>query len=266
MTSTPHNPSPAADATIPSSARIYNYWLGGDDHFSVDREVADTFMAAWPTVQASARVTRGFVQRATRFMAEAGVRQFVDIGCGIPITPNVHDIAREIHPDARAVYADNDPIVLAKGQALRDEPGVITIYGDLRDPAAIFTHPEVTSLLDLSQPVGVVTTAVWHFLTEDNIGDYQAQLREFMVPGSYLALSHGCNQYVPQSQIEAGEALFRHTTNPVRVRTREEITALMDGFTIVEPGLVLLGDWRPVDGDPYPEHAPEVIGGVGILL
>lgn len=255
----------STDATMASSARIYDHWLGGTDNYAVDREVAATFEAKMPDIPASARASRGFLLRAVRFMAEQGIRQFLDIGAGIPLAPNVHDIAREAHPEARVVCVDNDPIVLAKGDALRNEPGVITVEGDLRDPAAILAHPDVAGLLDFSKPVGVLTVAIWHFMPGDTLARFQAPLRESLASGSYLALTHACTQYLTAAQIEAGEALYAQTTNPVKARTREEVMTLFDGFEIVEPGLVPLHEWRPRAGDPFPEQSTVALAGVGIL-
>lgn len=255
----------STDATVPSGARIYDYLLGGRRNFAVDREAAELFLKAVPNARKAARATRGFVLRAARFMAEQGITQFLDIGCGIPAEPDVHEIARQVHPDARVAYVDNDTIVIAEGQALRDEPGVITVEGDLRNPAAILTNPDVTGLLDLSKPVGVLTVAIWHFLPEETLHRAQAELREGLAAGSYLALSHACTKNLTAAQIAAGQALYRQTTNPVAARSPEEIGALLDGFTTVEPGLVSLHEWRPRDGDPYPEQSSEVLAGVGIL-
>lgn len=253
------------DVTIPSSARIYNYLLGGDDNYAVDREAAELFVAALPNARNSARATRGFVLRAARFMAEQGMRQFLDIGCGIPTTPNVHEIVRQVHPNARVVYVDNDPVVIAKGAALRDEPGVITIEGDLRNPAAIFNHPEVADLIKFSQPVGVLTVAIWHFLPEEFLDRARAELRAALAPGSLLALSHACIENLTPAQIRAGEAVYKQTSNPVRARSRAQITGILEGCELVEPGLVPLHEWHPRDGDPYPEPSAEAIAGVGIV-
>lgn len=253
------------EASQASSARIYDYFLGGRDNYEVDRIAAEALVAALPNVCDGARATRGFVLRAARFMAEQGVTQFLDVGCGIPTEPNVHEVIRQVHPDARVAYVDNDPIVIARGQAMRDEPGVITAAGDLREPAAIFNDPEVTGLLDLSKPIGVLTVAVWHFVPEDDATSYQTQLRNALAPGSFLALSHACTEQLSAAEIKAGEALYRQTTNPVRARTRAQITALLDGFDLVEPGLVSLHKWHPHASDPYPEHSLAALAGVGVL-
>ncbi len=198
-------------------------------------------------------------------MAEQGITQFLDIGSGLPTEPNVHEVVRQVHPGARIVYVDNDAIVIAEGQALRDEPGVITVEGDLRRPADILTNPNVTGLLDLSQPLGVLTVAIWHFMPDTALEQAQTELRKGLPPGSYLALSHGCLDTTPAATIRAAEALYKQTTNPLTARTRAQIAALMDGYTLVEPGLVGLHEWRPRHGDPYPEQSGEALACVGIL-
>ncbi|MFI7470555.1 SAM-dependent methyltransferase [Nonomuraea sp. NPDC049646] len=253
------------DAYKASSARIYDYFLDGTDNYQVDREAAEQFLAAVPTARNSARATRGFVLRVARWMAEQGLTQFLDIGCGIPTTPNVHEVIWEVRPDARVVYVDNDRIVLAKGQALRDEPGVITVEGDLRNPAGIFADPEVRGMVDFSQPIGVLTVAVWHFLPDDALDAALAELRAGLPAGSWWAMSHACTESLTPAQVRAAEALYRQTTNPVRGRSRAEIHAMFDGFDLTEPGLVPLHEWRPRAGDPYPEPSPEALAGVGIL-
>jgi hypothetical protein len=252
------------DATVPSSARVYDYFLGGKTNYAPDREVADTWRAQFPEVVDAARANRGFTLRAARAMAETGITQIMDIGCGIPLHPNVHDVVRAVNPDTRVVYVDNDPTVLSYSLALRDKPGVITVEGDLRKPADIFTHPEVAGLLDLSRPVGVLTVAIWHFVPEDEAYDYQAQLREAMPPGSYLGLAHACLDSCTPAEVAAVEKLYKQTTTPVRARNRAAIMNLFDGFDLLEPGLVAPGDWRPRDGDPYPEREKKALAGVGV--
>lgn len=250
------------DDQAPSSARIYNYLLGGTDNYSVDRQMAEMFKTRLPTIEAAARANRGFVLRAARAMAEAGVRQFLDIGCGLPIEPSVHSVVRAVHPDACVIYLDNDPEVVPAGQALMDVP---TVFGDLRDPGAILSDPAVNKLIDFSKPVGVITVAVWHFIPEDEAFEYAAALRAGLAPGSHLAISHVCADTIPASVQETGKAVYAQTTNPVHARTEAEIRALFGEFALLDPGLVLLGDWRPYDGDPYPERASESLAGVGVL-
>jgi SAM-dependent methyltransferase len=253
------------DALKASSARIYDYLLGGTENYAVDRDAAEMFLTALPNARNAARATRGFVLRAARFMAEQGISQFLDVGCGLPITPDVHEVVRSIHPDARVVYADNDPIVLATGQALRDEPGVVTVEGDLRKPAAMLANAELLDVLDLSKPLGVFTVAVWHFLPDDAFAQAPAELGAALAPGSYWALSHACVENLTSAQIKAGEALYKQTTNPVRARRKKQIKALLDGFELVPPGLVPLHEWHPQAGDPYPEPSAEALAAVGVL-
>lgn len=250
----------AIDGQTASSARIYNYLLGGPEHFSADREAADILMSRFPTVQALAKANRGFVLRAARAMAEAGITQFLDIGCGLPMSPNTHDAVREVNPDARVVYVDSDPIVVVYGRAWLDRPGVVTIAGDLREPEAILASQEAA--LDLSRPIGVLTVAVLHFIVENDAGQHVARLRDLLAPGSHIALTHACADTVPREEIEAGQAMYGRSANPVRVRTREEIRALFDGLELLEPGLVPVADWRPTPDDPFPESAPEALGAI----
>ncbi|MER6583293.1 SAM-dependent methyltransferase [Nonomuraea sp. NPDC001023] len=192
----------------PSSARIYNYLLGGTDNHPVDRQAAEAFKARLPTIEAAARANRGFVLRAARAMAEAGVRQFLDIGCGLPVEPSVLGVVREVRPDARVVRVDNDPEVVPAGRGRTDAP---TVFGDLRDPAAIMKDPAVTGLIDFGEPVGVITVAVWHFIPEDAASEYAATLRAGLAPGSHLAISHVCADTVPAAAQEAGKAVYART-------------------------------------------------------
>ncbi|MFB4275680.1 SAM-dependent methyltransferase [Nonomuraea sp. MTCD27] len=253
------------DASMPSASRIYDYLLGGTDNYECDRQAGEAFVTALPNARNSARATRGFALRAARYLAEQGFDQILDVGAGIPTTPNVHQIVHEVRPGARVVYVDNDPVAIAKGQALRDEDGVITVEGDLRAPASFLNNPGVRDMIDFSRPVGVLTVAVWHFVGDEHLAPAPAELRAALAPGSYLALSHACTENLTPAQIRAGEALYKRTTNPVKARSREQIEALLDGFALVEPGLVPLHEWRPRDGDPYPEESPEAFAGVGIL-
>ncbi|NRQ31340.1 SAM-dependent methyltransferase [Nonomuraea sp. NN258] len=247
----------------PSSARIYNYFLGGTDHYLIDREAGDTFLAHRPTVKAAARANRGFMLRAVKALADAGIDQFLDIGAGLPLAPNVHDVARTVHADARVVYVDADPTVVSYCKALTRQPGISSLLGDVRDPAEILLH--AAGFLDLSRPVGLIAVAVMHFVPEDEAGAYLAQLRDALAPGSYLALSHACNAFVPPKDVKAAQALYQQTSDPVRIRSLEEITALFDGWSVLDPGLVPVAEWRPVENDLFPDHAVENVAGVGIL-
>src|SRR6266498_1582061 len=174
-------------------ARMYDYYLGGKDNFPADREAADQALAASPAVRDMARQNRAFLQRVVRFLArDAGIRQFIDIGAGLPTQGNVHEIAQAITPDARVVYVDNDPIVVVHSDALLAGHNTTAIKADLREPNVILEHPEVREVIDLDQPVAVLLVAVLHFLqdADDPVG-VVARLRDAMAAGSYLAISHG---------------------------------------------------------------------------
>lgn len=258
--------APLGDQTTASAARIYNVLLGGGDNHAADREAAALLMTHFPTVRDAARANRGFLLRAVRAMAEAGVDQFLDLGCGLPLTPNTWEIARRRQPEARMVYVDNDETVVAAGQAMMDRPGVITVHGDLREPDKILNDPAVRGLLDFDRPIGVLTVAVLHFVVDDE----QARrvvttLREALVPGSRLAMTHVCSDTMPMGEAAVGTAVYKRTSNPVRPRNRAEITALFAGFDLVDPGLVPLAEWRAEPDDMYPEVAPESLAGVGVI-
>lgn len=257
--------SQRTDAAQAAASRIYDWFLGGRDNYEVDRIAGRAFLDVVPNAQNSARATRGFALRAARFMADQGIDQFLDIGAGIPTTPNVHEIVRRIHPEGRVVYVDNDPIAVSKGEMLREERGVITVEGDLRNPAAILRHPDVKDLLDLGRPVAVLTVAVWHFIPSDGaVARAQSELRDGLAPGSLLALSHGCTENLSDDMVKRAEELYRHTSNPMKARSREEIMRLFDGFDLVEPDLVPLHEWHPYSGDPYPQKSPEALAGLGV--
>ncbi|UBU10067.1 SAM-dependent methyltransferase [Nonomuraea gerenzanensis] len=254
------------DASLPSASRIYDYLLGGTDHYECDRQAGDAFVAAVPNARNAARATRGFALRAARYAAEQGYDQILDVGAGIPTTPNVHQVVHEVNPRAGVVYVDNDPVAIAKGKALRDEDGVITVNGDLRDPASFLLHPHVRGMLDFNRPIAVLTVAVWHFIRDDDtVARAHAELRDGLPAGSMLALSHGCTDYLSPAMVEAAEKLYGQTSNPMKARTTGEIMRLFDGFDLVEPGLVPLHEWHPREGDPYPEESAEALAAVGVL-
>ncbi|GAA4203463.1 SAM-dependent methyltransferase [Streptosporangium oxazolinicum] len=261
-----------SDASQASAARMYDVMLGGEENFAADREAVKMLVAHFPTVPDACRANRGFLLRSARAMAEAGIDQFLDIGCGLPTPPNLHQVVRGIHPEARVVYVDNDLTVVTHNQSTVDNSGVLTIHGDLRRPQEILDHPRVRATLDFTRPIGVFTVAVWHFIVGDgedagNGGgtarDLMARLRDALAPGSYLGLTHACSDTMPEDEASAGLAVYGQTRNPVRLRTMREVGELFEGFELLEPGLVLAADWRPAADDPFPEHAFEVVAGLG---
>jgi SAM-dependent methyltransferase len=246
-------------------ARIYDYYLGGKDNFRADRETAEMALAATPSVREMARENRAFLRRSVEFLArEAGIGQFLDIGTGLPTQGNVHEVAQSINPEARVVYVDNDPIVLAHSRALLAAPNTAVILGDLREPGAILQEPEVSKLIDFDRPMAILLVAVLHFIQDgDDPGAITARLRDAMAPGSYLVVSHGTTD-VQHARPEIADKVVRayqRSSAPVRLRSRDEIAAFFGDFELVEPGLQQVQDWRP-DG-PVAAVSGGIYGGVG---
>jgi O-methyltransferase involved in polyketide biosynthesis len=235
------------DLSRPSVARMYDYWLDGKDNYRVDREAADQVAARLPNVRVLARENRGFLRRVVRYLAgECGIRQFLDIGSGLPTRNNVHEVAQEIAADARVVYVDNDPIVLCHGRALLAMNGNTTVItADLREPATILTHPELSRLIDPSLPVAVLMIAILHFLPEEEQpGAIVETFRSWMAPGSYLALSH--IDRTPELQDAA--KVYDRATSPAIPRTHGQVRAFFGDFQLLDPGLVQVPAWRPDRG------------------
>jgi hypothetical protein len=255
---------PRFDTTIPHPARRYDYWLGGKDNFAADRESADAIAAAYPGVRISAIENRWFLHRAVRFLAqEAGIRQFLDIGTGIPTSPNVHEIAQAVDPSTRVVYVDNDPIVLAHARALlTSTPQGRTAYidSDLRQPDVILRDPDLGGTLDLTRPVALMMVAVLHFLLDDH-DPYGAVTRlvEAMPAGSYLVLSHVTYDFMPPATIAELNAANAARNVEFRPRSREEFTRFFQGLELVAPGIVPVSDWRAEDA-PQPRPSAEITG------
>ncbi|WP_184503591.1 SAM-dependent methyltransferase [Streptomyces botrytidirepellens] len=237
------------DTSKPHSARMYDYFLGGKTHYAADTEAARQVEAVWPDVKPWTRANRSFMHRATHWLAtEAGIRQFLDIGTGIPTEPNLHQIAQKAAPDARVLYVDNDPIVLAYAQALllsTAEGRTAYMHADITDPQTILAAEELHDTLDLSQPVALSLNAVMHFIAnEQKPYDIVRQLVEPLAPGSYLVLSHGGLD--PRSEIsDAVTRLYRASGIHVQGRTHEEVLPFFDGLELVEPGVVMPHRWRP---------------------
>jgi hypothetical protein len=241
------SPAPAlVDTSRPHPARMYDYYLNGKDNYAADRDAAAKVLAAVPEVRAIARANRAFLHRAVRYLAEEkGVRQFLDIGTGIPTSPNVHEIAARSDPGVRVVYADNDPIVHAHANALLTGTGTTQIVlADLRDPEKIIA--EATAFLDFTQPVALLLVAILHFIPdEENPSGIVAALREALPAGSWLALSHGTTDFHPVEVTAPAAAAYDTAPAPLVLRPRAAIEAFFDGFTLEEPGLVQAPLWRP---------------------
>jgi hypothetical protein len=248
QTGAPQQDAPAAlfDTSVPHIARVYNYWLGGKDHFAADRELAEKFIAADPKVIAGVRANRAFLGRAVHFLAaEAGIRQFLDIGTGIPTANNTHEVAQRAAPDSRVVYVDNDPIVLAHARALltSDPPGATDyIDADLRNTGAILAQAART--LDFSRPVAVMLVGILQCIPdEDDPRQIVAALMDAVPPGSYLAISHPAADVYAQAR--AGAALLNEgLSSPIIFRTRAAVARFFGCLELVEPGLVSISQWR----------------------
>lgn len=254
---------PNFDTSVPHIARIYDYWLGGKDNFAADREAAEQAMAATPTIVPGVRANRRFLGRSVRYLAEAGIRQFIDIGTGIPTASNTHEVAQSVAPETRIVYVDNDPIVLSHARALLTSTTAPTAYidADARDTGKILT--EAAELLDLGQPTAVLLIALLHCIPEED-DPYQlvADLMAAVPSGSYLALTHPAPDQVAVAQ-RAEDSLTRSMGQKVTFRTREQVSRFFAGLDLVEPGIVPIQEWRP-DSALDTNSAPTAMwGGVG---
>ncbi|TMR08438.1 SAM-dependent methyltransferase [Nonomuraea turkmeniaca] len=250
---------------IPHSARVYDYWLGGKDNFEADRRVAEATMTAVPGVRESARNNRAFLGRAVRHLTQLGIRQFLDLGTGIPTQGNVHEVAQAEAPDARVVYVDNDPIVMAHARALlTGTPQGKTAYieADVRDPRAVLAHPEVRETLDFTQPIALVMVAVlMHIQDQDDPAGIVKTFADAVPAGSYLVLSHLTLDLVSQQTADAYLAATQSQAMHRTPRTGEQITRYFDEFDLIEPGLVAVSEWR--ETPLFTDTATWMYGGVG---
>jgi len=240
-------PGRVVDMNVPNVARIYDFLLGGKDNFAVDRVAARALLAAVPEAARAARDNRAFLARAVRFLArEAGIRQFLDIGTGLPARGHVHEIAREADPIARVVYCDNDPVVVAHANALLgDALTVAAVESDLRSPHQLLAHPRVREMIDFDQPVAVLLVAVLHFL-EDSDSPWEAvgAIKDRMAPGSYLVVSHVTGDEITLEALRQARAVYRGASAPGTARCREEIELFFDGLEMVTPGVVDVAVWQ----------------------
>jgi hypothetical protein len=232
------------------SARMYDYYLGGRTNFVADREAVGKLMAVFPQVLVAARANREFMHRSTRFLAESGLRQFLDIGTGIPTSPNLHEIAQRTAPESRIVYVDNDPIVLAHAQALlKSHEAGRTAYlqADLTDPDSILSAPQLVDTLDLSRPVALSLNAVLQFVTDD-LDPYGIveKLKDRLAPGSTLAISHATADFIsPETTAATTNIFYKASGTSTQGRDRAQFTRFFDGWDLVDPGVVTSHRWRP---------------------
>jgi SAM-dependent methyltransferase len=254
------------NTNVPQSARVYDYWLGGKDHFPADRALGEAIAQALPTIRTQVRAQRAFLGRAVRYLArEAGVRQFLDVGTGIPSAGNVHEVAQEIAPESRVLYVDNDPIVLAHARALMAstlEGTVAFIQADLREPEAILGDPAVARTLDLAQPVGLVLVGVMHHLRDpDDPRRIVATLVGALAPGSYLVLSQTTPDFDPDA-MRGLAAASEQGGIPNVPRSLADTEPFFAGLELVPPGLVPMAAWRPDPGAAQDPRSVYAYGGV----
>ncbi len=260
-------PGPAPDGVEtdkPSVARLYDFFLGGHHNYAADRELGRKLLQAEPNARYIVKENRAFLGRAVSYLTQAGISQFIDLGSGIPTQENVHEIAQRGNSESRVVYVDNDSGVIAHSRhLLRGNPLVSIINADLRNPAAIVTHPEVGRLIDFSQPVGLLMVTVLHFVpdTQDPYG-IVSRFAQALAPGSFLVISHATRDSSPDTATKV-EELYQNAATSAHTRTAEEIGRFFTGFEMVEPGLVYLPQWRQ-DG-PEPDHPEQAwfFAGVG---
>ena len=243
---------PHFDPSVPHPARVYAYWLGGKDHFPADRKAAEEVMRLRPQVVASAQANRHFLARVVRYLAgQCGIRQFLDIGTGLPAPDNTHEVAQQVDPSCRVVYADNDALVLAHARALlaSTTPQGTCDYvdADLREPETIVAQAAHT--LDFTQPIAILLLAIVHFIPDaDGPAEIVARLASAQAPGSYLALSHLTADLAPDQVTAAIEAYNTQAPVPVTARSHAQVTALFGGLPLLAPGVVPITQWRPPIG------------------
>ncbi|MFJ6618700.1 SAM-dependent methyltransferase [Kitasatospora sp. NPDC091335] len=254
---------------VPHSARVYDYLIGGKTNFEADRVAAHASVQAWPSLPISMRTTREFMQRSVRRLAEEyGVRQFLDVGTGIPTSPNVHEIAQSIAPEARVAYVDNDPIVLTHARALMDSSAqgrTCYVNADFRDPESIIDNPRLREVLDLSQPVALSLIAIVHFVLDED--DPQGIVRRFMdalAPGSFLALTVFTGDTDPVGVGGVGRE-YNARGIPLQIRDKAETEAFFEGFELLDPGVTLVHRWQP-DADAAPVRDRDIAMYAGVAI
>ncbi|PJE99363.1 SAM-dependent methyltransferase [Streptomyces carminius] len=245
------------DTSVPSIARVYDAFLGGKDHYPVDQEIADQAAKAFPDGGEGARTNRRLLVRAVRYLARQGIDQFLDIGSGLPTAQNTHQVAQEINPEARVVYVDNDPIVLAHGRALlENDDRTVVVTADIREPDFLLNHPDVAGMLDTTRPVGLIMNAViHHLLDEENPDGLVETYKKWLPPGGYLLLTHFCSS-TPEAR--GLESVLRQALGRGRLRSMAQIAGFFEGLEMVEPGVVYLPYWHPDE----PVKAPLDIAGL----
>lgn len=251
-----HQVTDRVDPDRPAPARIYDYLLGGKNNFPADRDAAGRITALVPELRDCAWANRGFHQRAAKWIAERGIRQFIDIGSGLPTVGNTHEVVHQVDPQCQVVYADNDPMVREHATAMLDDSGTVrVIQGDLRDPESVLAHPDLRALIDFSQPAGLLMTAVVHFVADES--DPWRLLARYLgalAPGSYLALSHLTDDHKPPRAVAEFRRVFDHATEHMHFRSKRNVERLFTGLDFVSPRhphgggqLEYAGDWGAED-------------------
>jgi len=263
-------PSPDDEINRPNPARMYDYFLGGDQNFTADRAAAESVLDSYPDAALAAQANRTFLRRAVTALAQQGIDQFLDIGSGLPTVGNVHEVAWAVNPAARVVYVDHDPVAVRYSREILDEDGtsgVAVIEADLRDPAAILGHADTRRLLDIRHPIALLLVAVLHFIIDDDeAGRAVRAFRGALTPGSSIVISHATTEGLPADVIARFEAIYRRSSNPTTARTRAQIETLFDGLAVVSPGIVPPPLWRPESGHDLFVDQPSragILAGVG---
>jgi hypothetical protein len=258
-----------SEAKPATAARIYDYHLGGTHNFPADREAAMAIAAMFPQVPLLAKANRAFLHRALRFVMGQGIRQFLDIGSGIPTQGNVHEVVDAAIDDGRVVYVDIDPVAVAESlDLLAGHPRATAVQGDLRDPRPILDNPQVRALIDFNQPLALLLVAVLHFVPDESAYDAVATLVGALPSGSYLIISHAVEP--EENQIDAAvvdhtKAIYKQrTATPLTLRTRAGVSRFFDGLELVEPGLVWVPEWRPEPTDPQ-DFVANPAGSAGLV-
>ncbi len=259
-----HEPPTDVDPRVPNVARMYDYALGGKDNFPADRAAMDQVFAGVPYGNRPALENRAFLGRAVRIIAEAGIRQFVDLGSGLPTQRNVHEVAQEVAPESTVVYVDYDPVAVVHSKVLLGgSSSAAAIQADMRDAEDILGRPELDDLVDLRKPVCVLMVAMLHVVPDaDDPWGLVARYRDAIAAGSYLVISHITSEGQPVEYVDTIRKVFERAREPMVPRAAAEIRRFFDGFDILEPGLVPVPEWRP-DEDLTEPATGLVIGGVG---
>jgi S-adenosyl methyltransferase len=257
---------PGVDTKRANVARVYDYWLGGSHNFLADQDVARAIVAIEPNSREGVRANRAFLGRAVRFLAASGIRQFLDIGSGIPTEGNVHEVAQQASPGAHVVYVDTDQVAVAHSRAiLAGNADTAVIEADLREPQKILHNGPVRGLIDFAQPTGLLLSMVLHFISDaEDPWQTVASLRDALAPGSYLVVGHLTNESKPTVAQATEKVYNRSVSTNVHVRSRADIQRFFDGFDLVQPGLVYIPEWRPDSPQDVPEDPSKFWGLVGV--